>query len=322
MLEEHQIQVEKAIIYYVRDFANKEENLAEHAKTVREYARENKERMDNYIKNFKDIYETTAMFLKDRGFLEITIVKGLSQDEQDHWGVKDLYLRKRCKEEKIVAHQLKTTRLRDKVGKIIRKLGKRIFPTLSQLIDQSEKTGSANADEEEGSVVDEALENDSEHGEGTGQDEETEEDEDEIGVRERSDCSVREEERKRKREVEDEIEGYKVVIEKKDQLFNDIVKEKEEWIKQKTGITNKLKSCMKDNEKLVEVNEKLVEVKEKIVEENGKLVEDNGKLVEEKKVKDQIIQKRDMELYQRDKEIYNLKEKLLENNNNMMEIGH
>ena len=177
MLEEHQMQVEKAIIYYVRDFANKEENLAEHAKTVREYARENKERMDNYIKNFKDIYETTAMFLKDRGFLEITIVKGLSQDEQDHWGVKDLYLRKRCKEEKIVAHQLKTTRLRDKVGKIIRKLGKRIFPTLSQLIDQSEKTGSANADEEEGSVVDEALENDSEHGEGTGQDEGTEEDE-------------------------------------------------------------------------------------------------------------------------------------------------
>ena len=312
MLEEHQIQVEKAIIYYVRDFANKEENLAEHAKTVREYARENKERMDNYIKNFKDIYETTAMFLKDRGFLEITIVKGLSQDEQDHWGVKDLYLRKRCKEEKIVAHQLKTTRLRDKVGKIIRKLGKRIFPTLSQLIDQSEKTGSANADEEEGSVVDEALENDSEHGEGTGQDEGTEEDEDEIKVRERSDCSVRGEERKRMREAEDKIEAYKVMLEENNQFFNE---EKKEWIKQKTGfikentdINNKLKSCM---------------------EEKEKFGEEKGEFVEAMKAKDQTIQKRDIELYQRDKIIKNLEQKLLESennipneNNNMMEIGH
>ena len=54
MLEEHQVQVEKAIKYYVRDFANKEENLAEHAKTVREYARENKERMDNRVYEFFD----------------------------------------------------------------------------------------------------------------------------------------------------------------------------------------------------------------------------------------------------------------------------
>ena len=283
MQKEHHKQVEKVVIYYVRDFANDEEKLALHSKRVRDNATKNKERMDNYIKTFKDIYENTAMFVEDKWFLKNTIVKGLSKDEQDHWAVKDLYLRNRSKDEKIVAHQKKTASLRDKIGKIIRKLATRIFPTVSQLIDQSEKTNSSNTDEED------EQEEESEQEEGS------EQDDDEIGVKERSDSSGRGgrgEERKRKREVEDLIEQHKIVIEEKDRVYNDIIKEKEEWIKQKKDYDYNLKSCMEEKEKIVK----------------------------EMKIKDDTIFKRDRELYQRDKEIKKMKEivtKLNENDNLM-----
>ena len=58
---------------------------------MRDYATKNKARMGNHIKNLKDIYENTAMFVKDKWFLEITAVEGLSQDWQDHWVMKDVF---------------------------------------------------------------------------------------------------------------------------------------------------------------------------------------------------------------------------------------
>ena len=94
-------------------------------KKVIDHATKNKLRLENYLRNFRDTYENAPMFLEDKLFIEISVVKGLSQQEQDHWPVKDQYKGKRSKDKEtkkiIKAHQLKRTRLRDKVGRIIKK---------------------------------------------------------------------------------------------------------------------------------------------------------------------------------------------------------
>ena len=166
MQKEHHLHVEKAIIHYVKDFANVEEVLAEMTKEARDYRTKNKPRLENYLQNFRDTYQNVAMFLDDKSFLEISVVKGLSQQEQDHWPIKDQYKGKRSKDKEtkkiIKAHQLKTTRLRDKVGRIIKKLATRIFPTVSQLLDQADKDNGPDddynsnvEDEDDGNVEDE-----------------------------------------------------------------------------------------------------------------------------------------------------------------------
>ena len=44
----------------VKDFANPEEELAEHKKKVTSYATKNKARKENYVRNFKEKYGTNV----------------------------------------------------------------------------------------------------------------------------------------------------------------------------------------------------------------------------------------------------------------------
>ena len=105
----------------MKDFAKPEEELAEHKTKVTSYANKNKARKENYIRNLKKKYGTNVtVWLSDKPFLEVTVVRGLPNEDKDHWAIKDRHKGVRSRVLEIVSFQRKTEKLRDNVGKIIR----------------------------------------------------------------------------------------------------------------------------------------------------------------------------------------------------------
>ena len=289
--------VEHATIVYVRDFLNPYDDICQKAKEAKTYNKLHEGRREEYEAKLRNFYQNdTELWVKDKQRIFTNTLKGLPLHLQDHYANRNLHKGKHTDNLQIKAFQKKTTDIRLKVNRIIKRIGDKLFKTVSQLFDAAEKKDlQAEMAQEEEALEEEAREEEAleeeeqeDSDDGDSDYEDSEEDEDEIGVRDRSVNSVRGEERKRKREVEDVIEEHKIVIEEKDRVYNNLLKEKEDWIKQKKNFQYDIKSCIEEKEKIVK----------------------------EMKVIDLAIQKRDMELHQRDKEIKNLKKMLPSSNEN------
>ena len=146
---------------YVKDFSIPEDNLKEQSKSLASYKVLNKTRKDNYITSLKDVYGTDVhMWQNDKALLSDAVVKCFTQQDIDHWQVRNRHRRDRSKSKVVVDFQVRTKTMQDRVRRILRALAVKIFPSISQLDDIS------NREEDAESVVDsnddDVLEHDNE----------------------------------------------------------------------------------------------------------------------------------------------------------------
>ena len=153
MQTEHRCDVEIVVLNYVKDFAVPEDCLREHVKVVMRYNIVNKTRKDNYIQSLKDVYgNNCAMWVCDKSLLGDAVTKGFTQEEQEHWLIRDKYRLNRSKNPEIKQFRGRTKFLRDKVRRILKSLASKLFLTVTQLGDASDKLEDADqmeADEED-----------------------------------------------------------------------------------------------------------------------------------------------------------------------------
>ena len=134
---------------YVKDFSIPEDNVKEQSKSLANYKVLHKARKENYITSLKDVYGTNVhMWQGDKALLGDAVVKCFTQQDRDHWQVRDRHHRDRSKSKVVVDFQVRTKTMQDRVRRILRALAVKIFPSISQLDDIS------NREEDAESVVD------------------------------------------------------------------------------------------------------------------------------------------------------------------------
>ena len=146
---------------YVKDFSIPEDNVKEQSKSLANYKVLHKARKENYITSLKDVYGTNVhMWQGDKALLGDAVVKCFTQQDRDHWQVRDRHHRDRSKSKVVVDFQVRTKTMQDRVRRILRALAVKIFPSISQLDDTS------NREEDADSVLDsndvDVLEHDNE----------------------------------------------------------------------------------------------------------------------------------------------------------------
>ena len=134
---------------YVKDFSIPEDDLKEQSKSLANYKVLHKTRKENYITSLKDVYGTDVhMWQGDKVLLGDAVVKCFTQQEIDHWKVRGRHHRDRSKSKAVVQFQVRTKTMQDRVRRILRALAIKIFPSISQLDDTS------NREEDADSVLD------------------------------------------------------------------------------------------------------------------------------------------------------------------------
>ena len=153
MQTEYRCDVEIVMVNYVKDFALPEDHLREHVKLVTRYNVINKTRKDNYLKSLKDVYGNDgAMWISDKHLLGDAVAKGFPLEDREHWIIRDKYRLNRSKNHEIKQFRGRTKTLRDRVRRILKTLASKLFLTITQLGDASDKLEDADqmeADEED-----------------------------------------------------------------------------------------------------------------------------------------------------------------------------
>ena len=149
MQTEHRDLVATIMHNYVKDFSIPEDDLKEQSKSLANYKVLHKTRKENYITSLKDVYGTDVhMWQGDKVLLGDAVVKCFTQQEIDHWKVRGRHHRDRSKSKAVVQFQVRTKTMQDRVRRILRALAIKIFPSISQLDDTS------NREEDADSVLD------------------------------------------------------------------------------------------------------------------------------------------------------------------------
>ena len=114
--------------------------MREHVKLVTRYNVVNKTRKDNYVKSLKDVYGNDgAMWIRDNSLLGDAVAKGFPQEDQEHWLIRDRYRLNRSKNHEIKQFRGRTKTLRDRVRRILKTPASKLFLTITQLSDASDK---------------------------------------------------------------------------------------------------------------------------------------------------------------------------------------